>query len=119
MEGLSQNWGFYFVAAKDTNAVGVCDMQDALESVKAYSTWTEVLPNRSKYPEARANSQATNNAIAHKAFMKVLAVRVVVFEQFLQLAVQMDGHLQDKHKHAWLMFQISDNLEHSGLASVP
>jgi hypothetical protein len=43
--------------------------------------------------------------------MKVLATRVVMFEHFLELAVQMDGHLQEQHKHAWLMFRICDILD--------
>jgi len=36
---------------------------------------------------------------------------VVVFEQFLELAIQMDGHLQQRHKHPWLTFQLSNLLD--------
>jgi hypothetical protein len=47
--------------------------------------------------------------------MKVLAAQMVVFKLFLELTVKMDGHLQEKHKHAWLMFQISNVLDCSDL----
>src|SRR5262245_14750055 len=104
MEGLCQNWGFYFVASPDTNSIGISDVKDALASFRDYTAWTEVLPTQLEYPRERASCQGTNEAIARKAFMKVLAARVVVFEEFLELAVRIDGHI---HKHAWLMFQMS------------
>jgi hypothetical protein len=40
--------------------------------------------------------------------MKMFAARIVVFELFLEVAVKMDGCLQEKHKLAWLMFQLSN-----------
>jgi hypothetical protein len=33
---------------------------------------------------------------------------VVIFQLFLELAKEVDGRLQEKHKHIWLLFQLSD-----------
>jgi hypothetical protein len=117
MEGLSQHWGFYFVAAPDTNSVGVSDMKEALESVQDYPSWTE--DREIQATAQRATCQSVNKGIANNAFMKVLAARVVVFEHFLELAVKTDGYLQEKHKHAWLMFQISNVLDRSDIDRHP
>jgi hypothetical protein len=56
----------------------------------------------------RAAQQAANRKILSKHLRKVLAARIVVFQLFLQLAIDVDGKLQEKHKHIWLLFQLSD-----------
>jgi hypothetical protein len=57
-----------------------------------------------------AAQEKVNSRIASKHLRKVLAVRVVVFQLFLQLAIQVHGTLQEKHKRIWLFFQLSDKL---------
>ena len=52
----------------------------------------------------RAAQENINSQITSKHLRKVLAARVV----FLQLAIQADGILQEKHKRIWLLFQLSD-----------
>jgi hypothetical protein len=109
MEGLSQRWGLYLVAAVDTNRVGVSDMQAAMSAVSNYPGWTADLRNHTT--DERVNLETSNRAIATKVLMKMLAARVVVFELFLEAAVKMDGQLQKKHQHDWLLFQLSDVLD--------
>ena len=92
-------------------------MKDAILSVRDHPNWTVDLQKHT--PQERATFQTINQDIATQVFMKVLAARVVVFEQFLELAIQMDGHLQQKHKHAWLMFQLSDLLDPNDRNSHP
>jgi hypothetical protein len=99
------------VATVDTNHVGVGDMKAAISAVSNYPDWTEDLRNCAA--DQRAAREASNRRITTKVLMKVLAARMIVFELFLELAVKMDGQLQEKHTHAWLMFQISNVLNRS------
>ncbi|KIM71364.1 hypothetical protein PILCRDRAFT_93899, partial [Piloderma croceum F 1598] len=108
MEGLTKYWGFYLVAIPDVNGVGVRDMQDALDEVASYREWKSDL--RLLSSEQRADQSQLNSRIASKHLRQVLAARIVVFQLFLQLAILVDGNLQEKHKRIWLLFQLSDQL---------
>jgi hypothetical protein len=101
----------------DTNRVGVGDMQAALSAVSNYPDWTGDL--RHCAADRRHILEESNRAIATKVLMKMLAARVVVFELFLKLAVELDGRLQKKHKLAWLMFQLSNVLNPSDRSRHP
>ena len=106
MEALTNYWGFYLVAAPDANGVGVRDLHDALELVARYREWVSDLK---QVPlEKRATQDTVNNQIASRAFRRVLAARIVIFQLFLQVAIQVDGCLQEKHKRIWLLFQLFD-----------
>ena len=61
-------------------------------------------------PVQQASQNKVNSLIASKQLQKVLAARIVVFRLFLELAILVDGNLQEKHKHIWLLFQLSDGL---------
>jgi len=112
MEALTVYWGFYLVATPDANGVGIRDLQDALELVAHYREW---VPDLKQVPaEKRAAQDEVNNRITSRAFRRVLAARVVVFQLFLQVAVQVDGWLQEKHKWIWLLFQLFDQLDAQG-----
>jgi hypothetical protein len=62
----------------------------------------------------RAAQEKVNSQIVSKYLRKVLAARIVVFQLFLQVAIQVHGSLQEKHKRIWLLFQLSDDLAPSG-----
>ena len=103
MEGLTKYWGFYLVAIPDVNGVGIRDLQDALEDVADNSEWTSdlrPLPSGKRVPQNDLNS-----LIASKHLRKV----------FLQLAIVVDGKLQEKHKRIWLLFQLYDQPPRGGI----
>lgn len=108
LESLINFWGFYFVAVPDVNGVGVRDLHDALEGVTECREWVSDL--RPLSSEQRVRQSGDNSWIASKALKKVLAARIVVFQLFLQLAIQVHGSLQETHKRIWLLFQLSDQL---------
>jgi hypothetical protein len=108
LEGLTKYWGFYLVAAPDVSGVGVRDLKDALDRVAQYTEWKSDL--RTVDIGERAAQEEVNSRIASKHLRRVLAARVVVFRLFLQLSIQVDGTLQEKHKRIWLLFQLSDVL---------
>ena len=108
LEGLAKYWGFYMVAVRDVNDVGIRDLHDVLVEVNGYEEWISdlsLLP-----PAQRASQNQVNSLIASKLLKKVLAARIVVFKLFLELAILVDGELQEKHKRIWLLFQLSDSL---------
>ena len=109
MEGLTKYWGFYLVASPDASGVGVRDLQDALDDIARCSEWRSDLKEINDVGE-RARQEKINSKIAFKRLQKVLVARIVVFQLFLQLAIQVDGRLQEKHKRIWLLFQLSDDL---------
>jgi hypothetical protein len=105
---LTKIWGFYLVATPDDNSVGIPDLQDAMDGVKEYSEWVTDLgsiPSQDWAGQSDINSQ-----IASKLLKKVLAARIVIFELFLELAIEVDGRLQHKHKRIWLLFQLFDRV---------
>lgn len=106
LEVLTKYWGFYMVATPDANEVGVRDLRNALDDLTAYSAWMSDL--KPINVAERAAQADINSRITSKQLRKVLAARVVVFELFLELAIQVDGILQERHKRIWLLFQLSD-----------
>jgi hypothetical protein len=108
LEALTKYWGFYFVAVPDANGVGVRDLQDALDDIARYSEWRSDLEKVDA--SERADQEEVNSQIASKHLRRILAARIVVFRLFIQLAIQVDGALQEKHKRIWLLFQLSDEL---------
>jgi hypothetical protein len=108
MEMFTKKWGFYLVATPDPNGVGVGDLQRAMGGCGEYSEWVEDL---NKIPPEKWTAQShTNSQIASKLLKKVLVARTVVFKLFLELAIEVDGSLQEKHKRLWLLFQIFDRV---------
>jgi hypothetical protein len=108
LEGLTQYWGFYFVAALDHNFVGVNDLQAALDAVRGNDEWTDDL--RTVGGQQQGERNRFNIDISNRAIRKVLAARVLVFKLFLQLAQARDGKLLPEHRRIWLLFQLSNPL---------
>ena len=105
---LHEILGFYIVAGPDTSGVGVGDLRDALDDIADHAEWVSDL-EKVDIGE-RAAQEKVNSWITSKHLRKVLAVRVVIFQLFLQLAIHVDGTLQEKHKRIWLFFQLSDGM---------
>ncbi len=107
LEGLTKYWGFYLVAIPDVTGVGVPDLEDALDEVSLFHPeWVSDLKKLDI--GERAAQEKVNSRIVSEHLRKVLAARVVVFQLFLQLAIQVHGSLQEKHRRIWLLFQLSD-----------
>ena len=94
------------------NGVGIRDLRDALDLVANYREWVSDLHGLS--PGQLAAQNNINSQIASRVFHRVLAARIVVFKFFLQVAIQVDGRLQEKHKRIWLFFQLFDILNPHG-----
>ena len=107
LEGLTKYWGFYLVAIPDSTEVGVRDLRTVLDEFPQYLEWVSDL--RPVDVGKRATQQTINSQIVSRQLRKVLAARIVVFRAFLQLVIDVDGKLEEKHKRIWLLFQLSDD----------
>jgi hypothetical protein len=106
LESLTVYWGFYLVVVPDVNGVGIRDLQYALDQAADYYEWISDL--RPLSSEKRAAQNDTNRLIASRLLKRVMAARIVAFQLFLELAIKVDGELQEKHKRIWLLFQLSN-----------
>jgi hypothetical protein len=62
LEGLTKYWGFYIVAAPDSNDVGVADLDYALNQVEMYNNWLSDI--RSLPPREQVRQTQSNRRIA-------------------------------------------------------
>ena len=100
-------WGFYFAVLPDGHSVGARDLEYALAEVASDPRWTEDL--RAPHdPGERVGKSKTNCLITSMPLKKVLAAWIVVFQLFLELVIELDGKLEERHKRAWLFFQLSN-----------
>ncbi|KAF8238519.1 hypothetical protein L208DRAFT_1387485, partial [Tricholoma matsutake] len=88
-------------------------LQDTLKDIADYQEWTSDLSHLSSGQWVHQND--LSSLIASKHLWKVLAVRVVIFQLFLWLTIMVDRKLQEKHKHIWLLFQLSNQLPCGGI----
>ncbi|KAF8505280.1 hypothetical protein BU17DRAFT_71445 [Hysterangium stoloniferum] len=93
---------------RDSNGVGVKDLQEALDDIRCYKDWENDL--RPFEEQIRYKISNSNIKISKRVIQKVLASRVVVFQSFLQLVIDRDGSLRPEHRQMWLLFQLSNCL---------
>ncbi|PVF95648.1 hypothetical protein CPB86DRAFT_710796 [Serendipita vermifera] len=99
LEGLCDNWGFYFTARRDPDKIGSSDVETSIEYLGIKLT-----PLKGENWEA---SLAKNRETAHQSSLLLLYVRMVIFRIFLQCAKKLDGEIKRKHKKSWLLIQIA------------
>jgi hypothetical protein len=104
LEGLTKYRGFYLVTTPDPTDVGVGDLHSVLDKLLLYPQWVSDL--KMVDTGKRAVQEAVNRQIVSRQLRKVLAARIVVFRLFLQLVIEVDGKLEEKHKRIWLLFQL-------------
>jgi hypothetical protein len=99
LEGLHNNWGFYFTALNKPDGVGSSDLGLVVDQLK---------PRLQILPSLEANAiEEKNSEAALRAFYGVLLIRVVIFHAFLLSAQQQPGGITESTKRAWLLLQLS------------
>ncbi|XP_006457032.1 hypothetical protein AGABI2DRAFT_122906 [Agaricus bisporus var. bisporus H97] len=109
LEGLCQNWGFYFTSCVDSSQpVGSIDVQQRIQDPGSYSPLP--LPSSSNYNEALDN----NRRIASTTFRRVLLARLIIFTLFLEkVNLCRDSDLPlNEYKKCWLLLQVVPKLGH-------
>jgi hypothetical protein len=106
VNGLCRHWGFYFVAAQDTNKIGVQDLELAIDRMSEYQGWTQ---DAFKNPMSNNIQRASfdNEATAFKWVYKVLLTRWTIFRAFIEVAKEQNaGKLPPDIGRHWLLFQL-------------
>jgi hypothetical protein len=102
------HWGFYFAVLPDGHGVGTRDLEYALAEVASDPRWTEDLCSLHDAGEHVGKSKTDGLITSSRPLKKVLAAWIVVFQLFLELVIELDRKLEERHKHAWLFFQLSN-----------
>ncbi|KAK0503728.1 hypothetical protein EDD18DRAFT_1062456, partial [Armillaria luteobubalina] len=100
LEGLHENWGFYFTAAIDSSTLGSRDISRTLLSFDT-SVFRTMLPP--KDDPTFETCLDVNTRFTHRQFSGILLARLVVFKRFLEDA---SGKPDDEMRHRWLLAQL-------------
>ncbi|KAK0222100.1 hypothetical protein IW262DRAFT_1296691 [Armillaria fumosa] len=100
LEGLHQNWGFYFIAAIDSSTLGSKDISTTLLDFEMETVF-RILPLKED-PSYEACLDI-NTRFAYRQFSGILLTRLVVFKRFLEAA---SGKPDDLMRHRWLFAQL-------------
>ncbi|KAG8797118.1 hypothetical protein FRB91_004260 [Serendipita sp. 411] len=97
LEGLCQNWGYYFTALNKYDGIGSLDFQSILNI-----TWDTRLGSLDIEGEL-----GRNRARVQHRFRALLLIRMVAFRVFLNHAFDSPNGLDEGHKARWLLLQLA------------
>jgi hypothetical protein len=101
LEGLHNNWGFYFTARSWPDRVGSTDLGNIVVSQLGSKLQALTPPSMARQIEQH-NSEA-----ASRTFYGILFTRVMIFHAFLLAAHQQPEGITECTKRAWLLLQLS------------
>jgi hypothetical protein len=109
LEGLCQNWGFYFISFVDSSELGSRDVQTNIQTYFPDSTRLPS-PDSPKYAKALHRNRSTATWI----FRRVFLARLIIFTVFIEkMNLSRDPHLSlDEYRKRRLLLQISPQLGH-------
>ncbi|KAK0464793.1 uncharacterized protein EV420DRAFT_1638358 [Desarmillaria tabescens] len=105
LEGLHQNWGFYFTAAVDSSKLGSNDISTMMIDFEMEGVFNRILPP--KEDPTFEICLDLNARFTYRYFSVVLLARLVVFKRFLEAA---SGKPDDGMRHRWLLAQLHPRL---------
>ncbi|KAF9482872.1 hypothetical protein BDN70DRAFT_379948 [Pholiota conissans] len=110
LEGLCENWGFYFTSLVDSSLLGSSDVQNAIKThVPDSPKFRHILP-----PMGSAGYEPAlkiNREIAGRVFRQIFLARLIIFNLFTESMVQ---HMKTRnpsenvavYKARWLFLQL-------------
>ncbi|KAF8882245.1 hypothetical protein BD779DRAFT_1612475 [Infundibulicybe gibba] len=114
LEGLCQNWGFYFTSLVDSSLLGSSDVQNSIRTyIPDFSGFLPVLPSATS--QGYELGLKNNREIAGRVFSQLFLARLIVFDLFTEIMSRhraQDG-CQDRYKERWLLLQLQPSLLHS------
>jgi hypothetical protein len=114
-QGLCKHWGFYFVAAQDTQHIGSPDLASMTHRMQSSTGWTHNIFDGRSAAETEV-ADKVNDVIASNRVLKVMLARWKIFRTFVEVArTENNGNLPEKTKHDWLLFQILPLVDVDGL----
>ncbi|KAF5335766.1 hypothetical protein D9611_009667 [Ephemerocybe angulata] len=115
LEGLCQNWGFYFTSLIDSSLLGSSDVQNAINTrISDSPNFHPHLPPAGS-PTYEASLER-NRKIANRIFRHIFLARLYVFHLFVQT---MRDHMActgttdtQVYKHRWVFLQLQPSVVH-------
>ncbi|KAF8970889.1 hypothetical protein BDZ97DRAFT_1694140 [Flammula alnicola] len=117
LEGLCENWGFYFTSLVDSSLLGSSDVQNSIQThVPDSPKFRHILP-----PAGSAGYEAAlkaNREIASRVFRQIFLARLIIFNLFAQTM----NHYMNTNEEAdedprlyktrWLLLQLQPSFGH-------
>ncbi|RDB22393.1 hypothetical protein Hypma_010467 [Hypsizygus marmoreus] len=114
LEGLCENWGFYFTSLVDSSLLGSSDVQNSIRSYVPDSP--EFRPNLPAVGSPQYDSAlSANRHQAGRIFSQVFLARLLVFDLFVDVMNQLrerDDPQVMLCKQRWLLLQLQPSLLH-------
>jgi hypothetical protein len=115
LEGLCQNWGFYFTSFVDSSLLGSSDVQNSIQThVPDSPSFRRVLPLSSSF--GYEASLTTNREIASRIFRQIFLARLMIFNlfaettsNFIKTKPEFDPRV---YKARWLLLQLQPSFVH-------
>ncbi|KAF8152550.1 hypothetical protein B0H34DRAFT_663642 [Crassisporium funariophilum] len=117
LEGLCENWGFYFTSLVDSSLLGSSDVQNSIQThVPDSHKFRHILP-----PAGSAGYEAAlkaNREIASRIFRQIFLARLMIFNLFaetMSTCIKINGGVhEDPHvyKSRWLLLQLQPSFVH-------
>lgn len=115
LEGLCENWGFYFTSLIDSSMLGSSDVQNAITTrIPDSPNFHYHLPPAGS--PAYETSLESNRKVANRIFRQIFLARLLVFHHFAQI---MSAHMAttgctDSHQYKvrWLFLQLQPSIAH-------
>lgn len=114
MEGLCENWGFYFTSLVDSSLLGSSDVQNCIQShIPQALNFRQNLPpsNSGGYDSALK----ANREIASRMFRQIFLARLIIFNRFAELMSEHRTMFEDSRifKARWLLLQLQPAFVHA------
>ena len=118
LEGLCENWGFYFTSLVDSSLLGSSDVQNSIQThVPDSSNFRRVLPLSSS--SVYESALITNREIASRIFRQIFLARLMIFNLFAETTsnfIKTNPELDDVdprvYKARWLLLQLQPSFVH-------
>ena len=118
LEGLCENWGFYFTSLVDSSLLGSSDVQNSIQThVPDSSSFRRVLPLSSSSGYEAALK--TNREIASRIFRQIFLARLMIFNLFagtmnnyIKAKLKLDDIDRRVYKARWLLLQLQPSFVH-------
>ncbi|KJA20635.1 hypothetical protein HYPSUDRAFT_141950 [Hypholoma sublateritium FD-334 SS-4] len=123
LEGLCENWGFYFTSLVDSSLLGSSDVQNSIQThVPDSHQFRRILPpmGSSGYDAALK----ANRDIANRVFRQIFLSRLIIFNLFTETMLEYINTHEDAprdprvFKTRWLLLQLQPSFVHPQLWDV-
>ena len=123
LEGLCENWGFYFTSLVDSSLLGSSDVQNSIQThVPDSHQFRRILPPMGS--PGYDTALKANRDIANRVFRQIFLSRLIIFNLFTETMLEYINTHEDAprdprvFKTRWLLLQLQPSFVHPELWDV-